>query len=148
MHDHTICVGTKHLNERSVVWFSLCYFLFLKRWDKIGTFPRLNRSKVGGSFGQPVVDHLAPPPPPPSCASCLAPCPSIGSGHPPILHAGRHPWPRYFELTDFFGDKRHGDAIPRNLAAFKKMRRQDKWAPFVFLGMITYIYGGVWHMPS
>mmetsp|Transcript_36175 Transcript_36175/g.64731 ORF Transcript_36175/g.64731 Transcript_36175/m.64731 type:complete len:144 (-) Transcript_36175:231-662(-) len=58
---------------------------------------------------------------------------------------GRHPWPRYFELTDFFGDKRHGDAIPRNLAAFKKMRSVDKMAPFVFLGLLTYIYGGAYY---
>eukprot|EP00670_Eutreptiella_braarudii_P005533 CAMPEP_0174285312 /NCGR_PEP_ID=MMETSP0809-20121228/8158_1 /TAXON_ID=73025 ORGANISM="Eutreptiella gymnastica-like, Strain CCMP1594" /NCGR_SAMPLE_ID=MMETSP0809 /ASSEMBLY_ACC=CAM_ASM_000658 /LENGTH=84 /DNA_ID=CAMNT_0015381037 /DNA_START=20 /DNA_END=271 /DNA_ORIENTATION=- len=40
-----------------------------------------------------------------------------------IIRGGgtRHPWPKYFELTDFFGDKRHGDSVPRNYKAFTKM---------------------------
>jgi len=58
---------------------------------------------------------------------------------------GRHPWPKYFELTDFYGDKRHGDIIPRTWADVKKLKRGQVATAVVCSGMLLYIFGlGTW----
>uniref|UniRef100_UPI002FE4FA8E NDUEG13 n=1 Tax=Euglena gracilis TaxID=3039 RepID=UPI002FE4FA8E len=57
-----------------------------------------------------------------------------------VRGVGRHPWPRYFELTDFFGDKRHGDAIPRSWAAVKKLERGQVIGPAVCVTLTLWVF--------
>eukprot|EP00994_Dinema_validum_P005683 NODE_3866_length_515_cov_82.424893_g3296_i0.p1 GENE.NODE_3866_length_515_cov_82.424893_g3296_i0~~NODE_3866_length_515_cov_82.424893_g3296_i0.p1 ORF type:complete len:161 (-),score=41.67 NODE_3866_length_515_cov_82.424893_g3296_i0:33-458(-) len=62
-----------------------------------------------------------------------------------VRGVGRHPWPKYFELTDFFGDKRHGDVIPRNFAALRKLP-STQIVPIAVISAImgTEIYMWYW----
>eukprot|EP00906_Rhabdomonas_costata_P036664 RCo051405 len=49
-----------------------------------------------------------------------------------ITQLGRHPWPKYFEVTDFFGDRRYGDSglFPRSLAKIRSWTPVEKAVVF------------------
>eukprot|EP00992_Anisonema_acinus_P010177 TRINITY_DN6371_c0_g1_i1.p1 TRINITY_DN6371_c0_g1~~TRINITY_DN6371_c0_g1_i1.p1 ORF type:complete len:142 (+),score=11.26 TRINITY_DN6371_c0_g1_i1:56-481(+) len=58
----------------------------------------------------------------------------------------RHPWPRYFELTTLWGDKRHpGHGVPHTLSEFRKLGLREKmFIPAI--GFVVATYSAVLYM--